>query len=316
MLTRKELKQNAKEQLRGKRAFGVLITLVLFAISWGAMLVVMSCWGIGNAFSEGAGIAAMSVAYVLWIIFACMISTGYSWTFLKLRRGEKNGVGGLFHPFRRFGKVLGANALMFLVILGMYFISAAITAVLAAYVHPALAVICGIAAVVLLCYVMLGFAVVPYLLLDQPRLGVCACIKRSRELMKGHKWELFVLGLSFIGWYFLVGLTCGILSLWIVPYMNVVMANYYDELVRLSSGEKAEPEIEEVEAAEEIEKPEMIEAKMELEVKETEEVVEPETVAEQEVPVPEETEEPEVTEQDAIQEEITEEQESVDEPEE
>lgn len=48
--------------------------------------------------------------------------------------------------------------------------------------------------------------------------------------MNGHKWELFVLELSFIGWYLLGFVTLGIGLLWVVPYYNAVHADYYRAL--------------------------------------------------------------------------------------
>ena len=56
-------------------------------------------------------------------------------------------------------------------------------------------------------------------------------IKKSKELMKGHKWEFFLLNLSFIGWIILGVFTLGILYLWLIPYMSVTMCNFYNELV-------------------------------------------------------------------------------------
>lgn len=237
MLTRKEFKENAKKQLRGKRTTGVIITLVMIALIWCVELIMMGCWGIGNAFSKTAGVTAMAIICILWVILAFVLSTGYCWAFLKIRRGEQTGIGELFHPFRRFGKVIGVNVLIFVVLLVIYLIGAAIAAVLAIFVHPVLAVIVGIAAVLLLYRISLGFAMVPYLLFDRSELGVRACINYSVALMRGHKWEFFVLCLSFIWWYLLTAITCGILSLWIGPYVSATIANYYDELVRLNSGE-------------------------------------------------------------------------------
>lgn len=296
MLTRKELKQNAKEQLRGKRALGVLITLVLFAVIWGAALVMAAGWGIGNIFSETAGIAVMAVIYVLWILLAFVLSTGYTWAFLKLRRGAQTGAGELFRPFGKLGKVLGVNVLMFLVFLVIYLVGAGIAALLAAFVHPVAAVIISIALAVVLCYVMLGFAMTPYLLHDQPELGVCGCIKRSMYVMKGHRWQLFVLSLSFFWWYLLTAITFGILILWVGPYVHTTLANYYDELVRLKNGETIEPEVEKAEPA-------PVDIVREPETKEVEVKVEP--VAEQaaaEIEEEEETE-AELAEQDGTQEE-------------
>lgn len=59
-------------------------------------------------------------------------------------------------------------------------------------------------------------------------------ITRSRQLMRGHKWQLFVLQLSFIGWALLSILTAGIGQLWLVPYTYGTYAAYYDELTRVT----------------------------------------------------------------------------------
>ena len=53
----------------------------------------------------------------------------------------------------------------------------------------------------------------------------------SKKLMDGHKGELFMLGLSFIGWEFLCVLTCGIGYLFLNPYMNAAHAAFYRNLV-------------------------------------------------------------------------------------
>lgn len=55
-------------------------------------------------------------------------------------------------------------------------------------------------------------------------------ITRSRKLMDDHKWEYFVMGLSFIGWGLLAVITFGIAAIWVQPYMTLSFANYYREL--------------------------------------------------------------------------------------
>ena len=49
-------------------------------------------------------------------------------------------------------------------------------------------------------------------------------------MMKGHKGELFVLGLSFIPWILLGCITLGIAFFWVGPYMCLTYANFYEEL--------------------------------------------------------------------------------------
>lgn len=67
-----------------------------------------------------------------------------------------------------------------------------------------------------------------YILLDDPDKGALQCIRESKALMQGHKKELFVLDLSFIGWSFLITISAGILGIWILPYINTTYAMYYN----------------------------------------------------------------------------------------
>jgi uncharacterized membrane protein len=52
-----------------------------------------------------------------------------------------------------------------------------------------------------------SYALTPYILKDNPDLKFNSAITKSREMMNGHKLELFTLYLSFIGWYLLIFLT-------------------------------------------------------------------------------------------------------------
>lgn len=65
-----------------------------------------------------------------------------------------------------------------------------------------------------------------------PSMTAQECITKSREIMNGHKGELFVLDLSFIGWWILSTLTAGIGLIWLIPYIQVTKANYFVNLLR------------------------------------------------------------------------------------
>lgn len=71
-----------------------------------------------------------------------------------------------------------------------------------------------------------------YLLVDNPELSPLECIRRSKAMMKGHKWELFVLELSFLGWNILAMLPVigYAVQIWTVPYISMTMALYYEKL--------------------------------------------------------------------------------------
>ena len=75
-----------------------------------------------------------------------------------------------------------------------------------------------------------AYRMVPYLIQDYPELSPREALKLSREMMRGHKWNLFVLDLTFIGWILLTILTLGIGGLWVSPYMQTAAAHYYEDL--------------------------------------------------------------------------------------
>ncbi|MBR4671960.1 MAG: DUF975 family protein [Bacilli bacterium] len=65
---------------------------------------------------------------------------------------------------------------------------------------------------------------------DNEELTSREVMRKTWDITNGHKAELFVLGLSFIGWMFLTGLTLGILMIWLFPYMNITFMYAYEEL--------------------------------------------------------------------------------------
>ena len=75
-----------------------------------------------------------------------------------------------------------------------------------------------------------GYALTPFLLVDCPELTPLQCIKLSDKMMKGHKFDLFYLYLSFIGWALLGILTLGIGYLWLYPYMYTSVAAFYEDV--------------------------------------------------------------------------------------
>ena len=84
------------------------------------------------------------------------------------------------------------------------------------------------------CIKSYSYAMTPYILKDNPEMKNNAAIEESMRMMDGHKLELFLLDLSFIGWALLSFLTCGIGFLWLVPYMNMARVNFYEDLKKAS----------------------------------------------------------------------------------
>ena len=75
----------------------------------------------------------------------------------------------------------------------------------------------------------LSYSMTPFILYDKKEMGTKA-IDLSMKMMKGHKMELFILYLTFIGWGILCIFTLGIGYFWLVPYINASLAGFYEEV--------------------------------------------------------------------------------------
>jgi uncharacterized membrane protein len=135
-------------------------------------------------------------------IVSMMLTVGFSFFCLNVSRGAAAGVGTLLDPFGIFFKVLWLN-----ILIGIF-----------TFLWSLLLVIPGIVAAY-----RYSFAI--YILLDDPDKGALQCIRESKALTRGHKWELFVLDLSFIGWHLLTIIP--FVSIYVDPYVGTTKANYY-----------------------------------------------------------------------------------------
>ena len=75
-----------------------------------------------------------------------------------------------------------------------------------------------------------SYAMTPFIMAENPEMTANEAITASRELMDGHKGELFILDLTFFGWMLLNALTLGLGSLALNPYMNAARAAFYKDL--------------------------------------------------------------------------------------
>lgn len=76
-----------------------------------------------------------------------------------------------------------------------------------------------------------SYALAPYLVQDHPEMSASQAIDESIRLMEGHKMRLFMLDLSFIGWWLLCCLTFGLLTFIVAPYQLTARAEFYRELM-------------------------------------------------------------------------------------
>ena len=83
----------------------------------------------------------------------------------------------------------------------------------------------------------ISYSMSTMILAENKKKPALECIRESMAMTNGHKAELFVLGLSFIGWILLSAVTLGIAYIWVGPYMSATFANAYASL----KPEKSEP---------------------------------------------------------------------------
>ena len=81
-----------------------------------------------------------------------------------------------------------------------------------------------------------SYCFAPYISMDNDELTAEECINESMKLTNGYKMKLFLLDLSFIGWYLLCIVTLGIAILWVVPYHEAARIALYEDI-------KAQPQV-------------------------------------------------------------------------
>ena len=84
------------------------------------------------------------------------------------------------------------------------------------------------------------YAIIPYILADDPEISSKDAFKKAKAMMTGNKWRLFKLNFSFIGWELLTILTLGLGMFFLVPYIEAANAEFYVELKNKSNIYKGE----------------------------------------------------------------------------
>jgi len=214
-LNRAELKSAAKSQIKGKIGVLFLITLVISLISGLA-------GGILSLIPMGGVVATV----IITPAFALSVIRVY----LNVVKGETPSVSDAFNGFDDFWAAFKVNFLV-----GLF-----------TFLWSLLFVVPGIIKGI-------SYSMAIYVLAENKGKPALECIKESKAMTEGHKMELFVLALSFIGWLFLVVVTFGIAGIWVFPYMSATLANVYNTLKPVAAEEEpvAEEPVAEEPVAEE-----------------------------------------------------------------
>lgn len=165
------------------------------------------------SFLEHYSVSGFAIALVVALrIMSYMVSVGFVIFALHVSRDEKAEFGNLFDGFGLFFRVLWLGILEGLLI----------------FLWSLLLVVPGIVAAY-------RYRQALYLLLDHPERSAWQCLRESGALMSGHKWELFVLDLSFLGWAMLSAMFAPV-SIWLDPYRAITNAGFYNRLIAARGG--------------------------------------------------------------------------------
>lgn len=198
-MNRVELKNKAKKSLNGKYGDAVKLLGISFLLGFAAVIVI-SLLGLKDT--------TMSlVADIISIVISGLFGFGTISYFLKISRNETVTYKELFSKMNMFWPYIAISFLtgLFVMLWSILFI---IPGVIAA----------------------LSYSLVFYIKLDNPELSALEVIRKSKEMMNGHKMDFFILNLSFLGWEILGIFTLGILYFWLIPYIQVTFAHFYNSL--------------------------------------------------------------------------------------
>lgn len=240
MMTATNTRKEARESLAGKWGKGALITLV-YAIFTSIISYIAKNF-------ENNSMLNLIISIIVLIIDV-PISFGFIISFIKLKRGEDVGAFDFFKDgFANFKRAWGITwntfvkmivPIILIIIAGMIFGFCGVASVnnimSGSYENVSILLLLGM----LLYIVAIVYAIVRgllyslsyYIAYDKTEISTKEAVNESAELMKGNRGNIFVLELSFIGWAILSVFTLGIGMLWLIPYMQVALVCFYEELI-------------------------------------------------------------------------------------
>ena len=189
--TNSTLTQMARESLDGKWGLAVLGTFVFFIVLMGVQLL--------------AEIDPLLM--IVTLIISGPIALGFITFSLNISRDNDPKVENIFEGFQNFKSAVGAYLLMLLFIF-LWMLLLIIPGIIAAF----------------------SYSMTFYILADDTSISPMDAIDKSKAMMKGNKWKYFLLNLRFLGWALLCLLTFGIGFLWLIPYIQVSIAKFYDDI--------------------------------------------------------------------------------------
>lgn len=247
-----ELKRKARVALKGNYGLCVGTFFVLYGILMAIMMIYMVLMVCAGLFSESLGSdarlmsiilgSAVFLVYLLMLSFVGLLMPGLDKIYLDLCKGEKTRLSVMFYAFQnkplKFMGLYLANMAAGLLWGIPYFVVTIVSAITGFI--PVMVVL-----MVLTYLLMLAGGIVTslylsqamFVMIDSPDKKVFASLKGSIHMMKGHKGRLFWLGLTFTGMIFLAYGSMCVGLLWIMPYIQCTLAEFYLDLKEKNGGQ-------------------------------------------------------------------------------
>jgi Predicted integral membrane protein len=188
------LMRAARESLKGKWGLAI-VTFLIFTLLTTAT---------GSVRPHGS---ILTLSTTLTLIIGGPLALGAAIFSLSISRGKEARLEQIFQGFNSFSTAFVAYILIILYVL----------------LWALLLIVPGIIAA-------LGYYMTFYILADDPLIKPQDALKKSKSMMDGYKLKLFYLGLRFFLLALLCILTLGIGFLWLIPYVHVTMAKFYDDI--------------------------------------------------------------------------------------
>lgn len=164
-------------------------------------------------------------------ILSMVLGVGFSLMCLQASRRGDIAFGNLFDGFGMLLRTLSIGILRYFIIMGYSMLYALVAAMLVVPLGL-WGLVLALPLMALPLGAMYSYRQAIFLMIDCPHLNAMQCLGLSRQLMKGHRWELFLLDLSFLGWNLLC--LVPLVGMWVLPYQEITNAGYYDRLTEHS----------------------------------------------------------------------------------
>ena len=243
MMNNAKIKEKAKKSLKKNSKPLVLATLIIVSLS-------LVCSFIGSVTNT------VWLSFVLGLIVDALLMLGFIKMSSKAARNKKVKLEQLFSNTDLFFKYLGIYIILFVIIVILFLLAAiafkslAVVITYQAEINYGLSVLLiafGLLLEVLIIlvslYLLMSFSQVLFIINDEPKLPIGKTLSKSFDMMEDYVIDYFLLILSFIGWFILGMFTLGILYLWIIPYVTVSCAIFYDKIKKEYDNDKKLPNL-------------------------------------------------------------------------